>query len=331
MRTLIELCLTICEWIQERNILRAARKAARECEKKSILTFLSQGAVAGMVGYFLIVAYSTMLQRYGYSFLFFFILPLILAFGAIFGSMTASFIWLAAKLLKRRPGFVARSAVVLAITILLGVALSYWRSESSSEQWSLLWKVGLVCALDLPIVLITGSRIRPVHLVFLGARPRSSLHNLGSWLAFPAGALLRVASIFALFESVVALAIWISWRRSESFDVQASERLPEIALAIIYFATSAYFSIRTPRKLFLLPTAIVLNLPLAFLIMSQQATVTAYSDFLIYSFEGFIALWAVYTLGRLMPPEPAPYLFKITPADTHAHRATPPENFLVQL
>jgi hypothetical protein len=332
MRTLIEICLTVCEWIQERNILRAARKAARECERKSVLTFLSQGAVGGMVGYFLIIAAIIVRQPSGYSFLYFVLLPLLLAFGAIFGSIPAGFVWLTARLLKRRPGFVSRSVIVLGVMTLLGVAFSYyWTSDSPSEEFSLSRQVGFVCALALPIVVMTGSRLRPCHLIFLGAGPRSKRHNFGSWLAFPAGALLRVASIFALFESVVALAIWISWRRSESFDVQASERLPEIALAIIYFATSAYFSIRTPRKLFLLPTAIVLNLPLAFLIMSQQATVTAYSDFLIYSFEGFIALWAVYTLGRLMPPEPAPYLFKITPADTHAHPATPPENFLVQL
>lgn len=331
MRTLIEICLTICEWIQERNIRRAARKAAGECERKSVLTFLSQGAVGGMVGYFLIVAAIIVLQPNGYSFLFFVLLPLFLAFGAVFGSITAGFVWLAAKLFKSRPGFVARSAIVLGITTLLSVALFYWTSEVPREQWTLSWKVGFVCALDLPIVLMTGSRIRPCHLIFLGAGPRSKRHNFGSWLAFPSGALLRVASIFALFESVVALAIWISWRTSEWVVLPASERLPEIALAIIYFATSTYFSIKTPRKLVLLPTAILLNVPLAFLIVSQQRSVTPYSEFLIYSFAAYIGLWAVYTLGRLIAPEPSSKLFKSSPANGHAHRAMPVEDFLVQL
>jgi len=331
MRILIEICLTICEWVQERNIRRAARKAARECERKSILTFLSQGAVGGMVGYFLIIVFYLALQPSGYSFVFFFVLPLILTFGAVLGAITASFVWLTAKLLKRRPGFVARSAVVLAITMLLGVALSYWTSESSSVQLSLLGKVGLVCALDLPIVLMTGSGIRPCHLIFLGAGPRSKRHNFGSWLAFPAGALLRVASIFALFESVVALAIWISWRTSEGVDLPASERLPEIALAVIYFATSTYFSIRTPRKLALSPTVILLNVPLALLIVNQQRIATPYSEFLVYSFAGIIGLWAVYTLGRLIAPESPFEPFKSFPASAHVHRAAPQENFLVQL
>jgi len=319
MRILIEICLTICEWIQERNIRRAARKAARECEKKSILTFFSQGALGGIVGYFLLVAASIVLQPSGYSFIFFFVLPIFLAFGAVLGSMTAGFIWLAAKLLKRMPGFVARSAIVFSITTLLSIALSYWTSELPSEQWSWLWKVGFVCALDLPIVLVTGSGIRPGHLIFLGARPRSQRHNFGSWLAYPAGALLRVASIFALFESVVALSIWISALRSEWFDFPARERLPEITLAVIYFATSTYLSIRTPRKLVLLPTAIVLNVPLAFLIVSQQRIGTPYSEFLVYSFAAYISLWAVYTLGRLIAPESSPPRFNLSPVSSGAY------------
>jgi hypothetical protein len=331
MRTLIEICLTICQWIQERNIRRAARKAARECERKSILTFLSQGAVGGVVGYFLILAVIIVLQPSGYSFLFFVLLPLFLAFGAIFGSIAAGFVWLAAGLLKRRPGFVARSAIVLGITTLLSVALSYWTSEVPSEQWTLLWKVGFVCTLDLPIVLMTGSGIRPCHLIFLGAGPRSKRHNFGSWLAFPAGALLRVASIFALFESVVALAIWISAAASEWVDLPAREPVLEIALAVIYFATSTYFSIRTPRKLVLLPTAILLNVPLAFLIVSQRRSGTPYSEFLVYTFAAYIGLWAVYTLGRLIAPEPSSKLFKSSPANGHVHRAMPAEDFLVQL
>ena len=331
MRTLIEICLTICEWIQERNIRQAARKAARECEKKSILTFLSQGAVGGMIGYFLLAASTTVLQPSGYSFVFFFVLPIILVFGSILGAIEAVFVWLAAKLLKRTPGFVARSAIVLGITTLLSVALSYWTSEFPSEEWTWLWKIGFVGLLDLPFVLMTGSHIRPCHLIFLGAGPRIKRHNFGSWLEFPAGALLRVASIFALFESVVALAIWISARTSQWFNLPASERLPDIALAIIYFTTSTYFGIRTPRKLVLLPTAIVLNVPLAFLIVSQQRIGTPYSEFLVYSFLGFIGLWAIYTLGRVIAPEPSSNIFKLSPANAHAHRATPAKNFLVQL
>ena len=282
-----------------------------------------------MVGYFLVVvAFSTVLQKASfYSLLLMVVLPLVLAFGAIWGSITAGFIGLVAKLLKRTPGFVVRSAIAYSITSLLGVAVSYLIREWPSEQPGLLWKVGSVCALDLPIVLMTGSRIRPGHLIFLGARLRSKRHNFGSWLAFPAGALLRVASIFALFESVLVLAICISARGPEGFVFP--ER--EVALAVIYFATSTYFSIRTPRKLVLLPTVIVLNVPLAFLIVSLQRSGRPGSELFIYSFAGFIGLWAIYTLGRLIAPEPSSGLFKSSPGIEYSRHAAPGEGFLVQL
>src|SRR5258705_6418027 len=122
MRILIEICLTICEWIQERNIRRAARKAARECEKKSILTYLSQGAVGGIVGYFLLVAASIVLQPRGYSFIFFFVLPIFLAFGAVFGFISPRFFLFAGKLFKRKHGFLARFRIVLTITHFLSIS-----------------------------------------------------------------------------------------------------------------------------------------------------------------------------------------------------------------
>jgi hypothetical protein len=128
-----------------------------------------------------------------------------------------------------------------------------------------------------------------------------------------------VTSIFALFESGVALAIWISALRSEWFDLFARERLLEIALAAIYFATSTYFSIKTPRKLVLLPTAILLNVPLAFLIVSQQRSGTPYSEFLVYSFAAYIGLWTVYTLGRLIAPESSPPRFNSSPGSARAY------------
>lgn len=332
MRTLLEICLTICEWIQERNIQRAARKAARKSEKKSILTYLSQGAVGGMIGYFLMsVAYSTQIGSFS-SVLLMISLPLMLAFGAIWGSVAAVYVWLLAKLMGRRPGFLARTAIVLGVTSVLGFALSYWISEwPKDQQPSLLVQVGFVCVLYLPIVLMTGSGLRPGHLIFLGAKPRSKRHNLGSWLAFPAGTVLRVASIFALFESVLFLASWIAASAPERFNLAARERLPEIALAVFYFVISTYFSIRTPSKFVLLPTAILLNLPLVFLIASQQPISNADSEGLVYLFEGFIGLWGGYTLGRCVAPAPSSHVFKSLPANTHVHQAMVAKDFLVQL
>src|ERR1044072_10036623 len=102
MRIFIEICLTICEWIQEKNIQRAARKAAAECERKTIWTYLSQGAAGGMVGCFLMSAVSAVFYPAGYySFLYLVVLPLQLAFGAILGSIIGGVICLTSRRVQK--------------------------------------------------------------------------------------------------------------------------------------------------------------------------------------------------------------------------------------
>ena len=102
------------------------------------------------------------------------------------------------------------------------------------------------------------------------------------------------------------LALWVS---NESVDREwfpQREHLLPIIFAFLYFAASAYFSINTPRKFFLVSTAIALNLPLTVLIVYLTDGGTTDSTFLSYSFIVFTCLWAIYTLGRMIAPESAP-------------------------
>jgi len=272
-------------------------------ENKTILTFLSQGAVGGALGYFLLTACFVVVQSNDENFLYLVILPIIFAFGAVLGCITAIFIWLAGVFLQRKLGFAVRALIVLGAMTGLGVAFSYLTDESPDGQESCLWLAGFVSLMVLSIVLMTGSGIRPCHLIFVGAGPRSARHNFGSWLSLPAGFLLRVASVFGLFEALMTLALWISARRVDWLESTAApEHLPAIVLAVLYFATSAYFSISRPRKFFLLPTTIILNLPLACLIVHLRLLATPEANFLSYLLLAFICLWAVYTLTRMIAP-----------------------------
>jgi hypothetical protein len=331
MRILIEICLTLCEWFQECSIQRSARRAARASERKTVFTFLSQGAVGGMVGYFLLIAISVVIYPNGYNFLYLIVLPLLLALGAASGSISAGFVWLPGLLLKRRLKFPARLALVIGGMTIVSVMISHMTKPPPDEQWPLSWRAGFVCIMYLPIVLMTGSRIRPVRLIFLGAGPLSRRHNFGSWLAFPAGALLRAASVFALFEASLTMAIWISARRSKWQTWPAPEHQSAIVMAVLYFAASTYFSIRPPRKLFLLPIAILLNLPLALLIVNLKNLNTSDSTFMSYLLLPFICLWAVFTLGRLIAPELARRVSDSSRKDANAWKASPGGICRVQL
>jgi hypothetical protein len=328
MRILIEICLTVCEWVQEMSIQRSARKAAREFEKKTFLTFLSQGAVGGVLGFFVLIAYSVIANPSGYNFILLVGLPIYSFGGAAYGAVAGVFIWLLEASFNRlrfadrvnppaNPGgagtaflnrtlrFVARTITGMLVMPSLMFAFYYLVDKRDLEQLSYSRWLGFSCTMGLLVALTTGSSIGPCRTIIFGAEGRRARRNFGSWLSIPVGFLLRALSIFGLLEALMTLALWISNGRVGWLWFPTREHLPTIILVVLYFAISTYFSFRSPRKVFLLPAAIVLNLPLAALIVNLRRIGTVDSNILAYLLVGFICLWSVYVLGRLIAPESA--------------------------
>jgi hypothetical protein len=324
MRILLELFLSVCEWIQETNIQRLARKAAREYEKKTILTFLSQAAVGGVLASIVQVPYAIIANPSGYNIIMMVGLPIYSIGSAAAGAFTGIFIWLleaslnrlrlAARknppananstnrvFLNRTFRFVARTIIGMVVTPSLLFAF-YVMEKHKLEQVSYSRWIGFSCTMGLLIGLMTGSSIRPCRTLIFGVEGRPVRHNFGTWFSIPFGFLLRALSVLGLLEALVVMALWISNRRVDTDWFPVREQLPAIVGAILYFAASTYFSFKTPRKLFLVPTAIVLNLPLVPWIATHQVG-TQDSVLLVYALTGFICLWALYTLGRLIAPE----------------------------
>ena len=301
MRHLIEIGLTVAEWIEDTRGRLAAPAQPGEIETKSILTFLSQGAVGGAIGYFLMLFCFLNIHPSSWSLIYVFVVPMLLLLGVILGIVPAVFVWLASVLLKRKLEFVARS-VVIGVTALLGVCFAYLLDLPEPPPLS--WAVALAYVLELPVVLMTGSSLRPCHLLFLGAGPRTARHNFGSWISFPTGFLLRIVSIFGIFETLMILALWISVPPGEWWEFSGPEHVAAIVLAFFYFPTSLYFSLKTPRKSLLLPAVIILNLPVAAWIVQLTKIATEASTFLSYFLLALICLWAAYTFGCLITPAP---------------------------
>jgi hypothetical protein len=305
MDYLIKIFLTIGEWIED---WRGRRQAQRETERKTILTFLSQGAVGGMLGYFLIIVFGAFSVG-GYAPFYFPLLPFLLVFGAVLGAVAGLFIWLPGALLKRRMGFIGRTFSVIGGMSLLSAAVFYGATAEKPSDEMYVWVTGYLCALYLPIILITGSAIRPGRALLFGVGGGIGRRRFRHWLAVPPGLLLRAASVLGLLEALLALIVWIfaqlsPWSNgSAGSDVSAGDGLPELVVAFAYFATSAYLSFKTPRKTFLPLLAFALNLPAVFLMITEKAVGTSDSDFLAYSYFGFICLWIVYTVGCLIAPE----------------------------
>ena len=297
MQYLFKICLTLAEWFED---WRGSSLAQRETERKTILTFFSQSAMGGMIGYFFVMLVVA-LSAHDFSPFLLVLLPVFLVFGAVWGAVVGFFIWLPGALLKRRIGFAGRAASAIGGMSLLGAAVFYWLGGQLSTDISP-WLIGYLSAVYLPIIVLTGSGIRPVRALLFGAGGRSARRRYRSWLAVPSGFLLRATSIFALAESLLALAFWISARISPWSNDAGYDELPTIVLAITYFVSSTYFSLKTPRKTFLFPIAITLNVPAVFLMITERQVGTSDSDFLAYSYLGFICVWIVYTLGCLLAP-----------------------------
>ncbi|HSS18550.1 MAG TPA: hypothetical protein VLL54_00490 [Pyrinomonadaceae bacterium] len=304
MRFLFEIYLRTWEWFQDRRAGKVTSTMPEKAERKRIWTFVSQGAVGGAIGYFFLLVCYVVTHPSALNPLYLALVPFILLFGAVLGCLPAFFIWLAELIFKSRAGLFSRALLVVGASVLESVLLSIYMENMRVEDQSVQLTLVITCAAYLPLVLLTGSSIRPGHLIFLGAGPHGPTYNFGSWLSYPAGFVLRVVSLFGLFEAIMALAIWASARSTDWSGEPGSEYAGSVVLLFCYFALSSYVSVKTPRKIFLGPTAILVNLPLAvfvFWLMQLGKTETTYFAYVLMS---VIALWTLYTLGRLIAPEP---------------------------
>jgi hypothetical protein len=300
MQHLINIYVTAWEWLEDRRGRTEALRLQGETETKSIWTFLSQGAVGGAVGYFLLFAgYASFHPPNPYLLYgaIFFMTP-----GAFMGAFISVLVWLASHISRRRLNVLQRTILIAGVATLLGVAFSFF-NPSVREQWSPLETIGMSVVFCAPIVLIAGSRIRPGHLIVLGVEQRNKRYNLGDWLAYPVGFVLRIASILGLFQAVLVLAMWVSAGPNDLLGDPASGDVGAIIVAVLYFFLSSYFSIATPRKALVVPTAMLVNLPLVVLLAYVKQVNSDAAQYLLYALLWFLWLWGFYTVGRLIAPE----------------------------
>jgi hypothetical protein len=353
MRILLEICLTVCESFQEWNIQRSARRAARISERKTIFTFLSQAAVGGVFALFVQIFYSVIANPTGYNGFLLGLFPFFAALYAMAGAVAGVFIWLlearirslrfAAKdgpsetragsgvaFLSLTLRFIVRTITAMVVMPSLLFAFFYFVSKRELSQMSNPYWIGFSSTTGLLIGLITGSSIRTCRAIIFGVAGRKARRNFGTGLSNTFGALLRLLSVFALFESLLTLALWISNVRVDQDWFPVREQLPEVVCAIIYFAISSYLSFRTPDKFSLLPIATVLNVPLVVWIAEQLNVGTANSEFFAYSLLAFVCLWTIYTLGCLIAPEP-PLRTTNSLTEPRARGVTPGAQFRVHV
>jgi hypothetical protein len=327
MRILVEICLTICEWVQECNIQRWARRAARRSERKTVFTFLSQAAVGAVLALFVQIAGTIVVSSSGQNGFLLALFPFYSIFYATAGAIVGVYIWLletgirslrfvartcpsatragGVALLNRILRFVARTLTAMVVMSSLFFGFFSLVSERGLDEMSYSYWIGFSCTTGFLIGLTTGSSIRTCRAIIFGVDGRRAPRNLGTGISIPFGVLLRVLSVFGLAESLLTLALWFSNLKENQDWFPVREQLPAIVWATSYFAISSYLSFRSPRKRFLLPLAVVLNAPVGVWIADLFNVGTASSQVLAYTLLTFICLWVLYLGGRLISPEPS--------------------------
>ena len=302
MRHPIEICLRAGEWFEETRGKASARRWRKKTEQKPIWTFLSQGAVGGAFNYFLLLAFIMLWYReHHVPPVPLLALPFFLIFGAVFGAAAALFVWLPGRVFKRRFSFVARVAFAMAGASVLTLTFLYLIGAQDYD-FALYWRLGFTGGVGLWVGFATGSVIRPCRLIVLGASKHHADGDSDSWLAPPFGFFLRAASVFGLFEALIALATWVA-DSSGPIGYARPRHLPVIIIVVLYFAASSFFSLKTPRKVVLPTIVLLMNVPSVVLIICLRTVNTISAFVLTYALLLMIGLWVIYTVGRLLAPQ----------------------------
>jgi hypothetical protein len=307
MRHLINLYVGTWEWLEDRRGKSDALRLRGYAVTQSVWTFLLQGAAGGAVGFSLLLAHYLNGGQPQSEFVLFGLL--FLAPGAVLGAFVSALVWLLSVSAKRHFNIVVRATVILGVSTLLAHAFSLF-NPTVRETWSLFQMVVKFAVFSLPLVLLVGSRIQPGRLIILGVEQPNKTYNFGDWIAYPVGAVLRMASIVGLIEAGLFLASWLSPSPPEWVSDPNIGDLS--AIAMIYFFLSSFFSIATPRKILVVPTAILVNLPLLVLVASLNEFTSEGSRYLVSALVWQAWMWVIYTVGRLIAPEGGPRVVEST-------------------
>jgi hypothetical protein len=293
--------------------------------KKTILTFLSQGAAAGAASNFLWLIFLVCYQPNFYNFLFLWYLPFALTTGAIIGTLFGTVVWLARQLLKQELKWWARwllatswyliFAAYSSINQFIEPQYEYYDGQQQAIQNSPFHSHLLVYVIVSAALasLLVGSRINVGRTLVFGTRQTALPFAQLNSFSFVAHLLLRIGSLCGLLISLFLLAYLVSMIFAPwgAFDNEVvNEAVIESIVAIFYFTGSVYASSANPRRPLLIALAVTLNVPLAIWILRPPDHGMAEVDFVGVMGWVFICLWMLVVVGRLISSDetnrPAP-------------------------
>jgi hypothetical protein len=246
-----------------------------------VTTVMAQTAVGYIAANFLLILARVLLVPNPYNFLWVFVVPVLLFFGAAAGLIIGLFIWAGMELEGTRLNAPSRSLIGVVLMVL------GWLALTLSFRWPLsppelgFWVLAMVIAPGIGMGLVTGSRLRLWHeLVRKGDRVGPVLGVFASLT----GVLLRFTVPVLFMASAIALIGIV-----QAPDVQQIPLVWWALMAAHFTAASVLVFVRVKTD-FLLPLAVIANAPIVAVLLKFP--------WLHYVVITYLALWGAFLVTR---------------------------------
>ena len=249
--------------------------------------YVAQGAATGAVLEFLFVVLQIITVPNPYNFLFIYGLPLILGFGAGWGTVKALVIWTCARLARRRVPWLIRCLIAAAVLTGLTRVFEIFFQPEPGPPVSLGWLAGSTIFIALACGIVIGSKLNPWRALVRGANfivPRS---------AFVAGVTGLILRLFIMWAFMGAIMLMIC-----TTQVNSTHKDVVWGILILCHLTAALLvvSIRMPFWLLLILSTLVTT-PVVMLVSEFQHKLEGG----FYPIIGYLVAWLVFLLARWRP------------------------------
>jgi hypothetical protein len=270
-------------------LARSAYKAEIDArfDRPRFGVYIAQGAATGAILEFLFVVILIITVPNPYNFLFMYGLPVILVFGAGWGTVKALVIWTCAKLARRRVPWLIRCLIAAAVLTGLTRVFEVFFPHEPETQVDLSWIVGSAVFTALACGVVIGSNLNPWRAIVRGANfivPRST------FVAGVTGLILRLFIAWAFMTAVMLMICSIQMNSTHKDVVWAILILCHLTAALLVVF------IRMPYLLLLILSVLVTAPVVMFLAEFQHKL-----EWEFYPIIGYLVAWIAFLLARWRP------------------------------
>lgn len=281
------------------------KKLSFQLEETVPGTFFFQGIAGGMLAGFLLMVGGVLWTDHPNDWVFP-LTPVYMVMLSIVGVVQATLIWGTYRLTRIQLRFPARVAVT---TFFIGLtAFLIALKQKNVDEMHFVIGAGVAFLTLLPVTLLVGSSVKPWELFTFG-----SIANDGNGRSGSRSVLATLGTLPLRFASILALGYWMlthAYKRELKVDTYMHPEITvemAIVLAIpaIYLLYSIYVSFRSPRKIILLVSGLMMNIPVFFIAFYSGSVYVGNNwpseAFLMIkmSCPAFLVAWGIFLASRL--------------------------------